>query len=272
MAAISRRARSTSPVDAAFPGVGTRSISACQTRHVRQLATLFETAQHSLLFVVAPIALLAVPFLCLLLPATRPGVLWLLAENHLVEQLTFVIAFGTAVSASRLVAALRSGSAPSNVCHFYSLFALAMLILAMEEIAWGQQLLHFSTPRWFQAWNAQGETTLHNIGPLQGKSELLRLSFAISGLVGVTLSQSRKFQAISVPPVLLGWLLVIAGHAVVDAYNDVSPIGARIDYTVQRTSEVVELICALTGMLYVRLNRRRFDRAMIVEHHAKDFA
>jgi hypothetical protein len=211
-----------------------------------------------LAIMVAPFLVLGASFALLSATATRPAMLWMLQENHPVEILTFALAFFCSLAALRLAGALRSHGADAITCGFYTVFSLGLFVVAMEEIAWGQKLLGFATPAWMLPVNMQGETTLHNLGSLQGKSEWMRLAFAIGGIAGVGISRIARFERISPPTMLLPWFLLITAHAVVDAYNDVFPIEERFDNTMQRTSEVVELLIAGAALLYVLLNRQRF--------------
>lgn len=211
---------------------------------------------RALLF--APFLLLGGSFLLLLPRATRPAMLWLLEEDHPVEALTFVFLFAGSVVGFGLAQALRRRGELTWVWGFYLLFSVGLLLVAMDEIAWGQRLLGFGTPEAIRAVNRQGETTFHNIGDLQGRSEWLRLLFGVGGIVGVGLSYRPAFARVGAPFLLLPWFLLISVHAAVDACNDFWAIHPRFDFTMQRTSEVVELLIGMAGFLYVFLNRRAF--------------
>lgn len=205
----------------------------------------------------APFALLGGSFLLLLARATRPAMLWMLEEDHPIELLTFVFLFAGSLIGLRLARALRARGEKRWIYGFYAVFSVGLFVTAMEEIAWGQQLLGFETPESFRSINRQAETTLHNIGALQGRSEWLRLLFGLGGIVGVWLSFRPARAGIGAPAILLPWFLLVAAHAAVDAYNDFFPIQAQFDFTMQRTSEVVELLIAMAAFLYVLLNFRR---------------
>ncbi len=43
----------------------------------------------------------------------------------------------------------------------------AALLAALEEVSWGQHLLGFESPPFFQTHNRQGETNLHNLAPAE---------------------------------------------------------------------------------------------------------
>jgi hypothetical protein len=141
---------------------------------------------------------------------------------------------------------------------FYGAFAILLFVVAMEEISWGQRLIGFETPAALRAINGQGETTLHNIGMLQGRSEWIRLAFGLTGLVAIGRSRPG-LSAIQVPSWLWPWFLTIAVHAAFDACNDIWTIEPRADYAVNRTSEVIELLMSVVVVLYLGSNARRLS-------------
>ena len=63
--------------------------------------------------------------------------------------------------------AFRLSLVPWHYRSFFVLLTIACFYVAMEEISWGQRLLGFSSPEFFQSQNLQGETNLHNllVGP-----------------------------------------------------------------------------------------------------------
>lgn len=84
----------------------------------------------------------------------------------------FVVASAIFLKASFGAAGLRRVvTAAASIC---------LLLIAGEEVSWGQRLLGLSTPEALAAVNQQGETTLHNIGPLQ--------TFPFHELVGLALA------------------------------------------------------------------------------------
>ena len=131
-----------------------------------------------------------------------------------------------------------------------------MLIIGMEEISWGQQLFGFETPYSMKTMNVQGETNLHNMQALQGHSEWFRLLFGLAGLCGILLSRYSGFRRIAVPSWLFPWFGVIVLHASVDVTDDLISTPARAAYVVQRSSEMVELLIAISGFLYIYDRRK----------------
>ena len=214
------------------------------------------------ILLVAPVVVVLIQAISWLHPVTRELSRWMLRENHPVELLTFVFLLAAAGVGSALAVESRNSRDESLAYGFYGIFSLLLVLVALEEIAWGQWLFGFATPDYWAAINAQGETTLHNIGFLQGHSELLRLVYGLGGLIGVGLCVYPVFQRIAVPALLLPWFLVIVAHASVDVFNDIVPIQIQFDRMMQRTSELIELLIAVSAFLYVRLNMQRIKCRM----------
>jgi len=196
----------------------------------------------------------AVAWMLLLLwdPDTRPGARWILEENHPVELLTFAFLAAGGALGLLLAGKARRLGLPAAIPAFYLVFALGLLLVGMEEIAWGQQFLGFETPAAFSTWNSQNETTLHNLRGMHGRTELLRIAFGLGGLIGV-FSCPRRFARLAAPRILWPWFAVILVHASIDYYGDFVRFGRNIDFSIKRTSELVELLIGASGFLYVLL-------------------
>ena len=54
------------------------------------------------------------------------------------------------------------------ISYWFLGWSLALLFFAGEEISWGQWFFKWETPELMQEWNDQGETNLHNLGPVIG--------------------------------------------------------------------------------------------------------
>lgn len=209
---------------------------------------------------IAPVIIMFLQGIFLLLPGTRSLSLWMLKENHPVELLTFIVFVVGGVVGLLLALKTRRCGEKSLVYGFYTIFSVGLILLAMEEVAWGQWLFGFETPEAWRSINRQGEMTIHNLPGLQGHSEIMRLTFGVGGLMGVWLSFYPSFQKIGVPALLLPWFIIITLHASVDVFNDFVAIEEHFDYVMQRTSELVELLIAMSAFLYVHLNSRTFRK------------
>jgi len=194
----------------------------------------------------------------LALPSSREGALWfVIGERHPVEVLTAILLFTAAGICVSLVNRLRKSGAGWLAVGFFGFFAAALLLVALEEIAWGQWIYRYRTPDFIRSWNQQDEVTLHNIGALQGNNEYLRMVFGFGGLVGVGIGYLSAFRRIAVPVVIIPWFLSIATLATLDAYVSSGRLflHQRITAVIFQMGEVTELLIAIAGLLYVVLRR-----------------
>lgn len=230
-------------------------------RAVRASEWIYDiSAAAKVAILLSPVVIVLACGVLLLLRTTRAAMIWMLEENHPVELLTFVFLLGGGILGIVTAVEARRRGETALVYGFYFVFSTGLLLTSMDEIAWGQWFLGFETPQAWRAINLQGEMTLHNVGPLQDKTEVLRLAFGLGGLVGVGLSFYTPFRSIGASVLLLPWFLIISGHAAVDLYNDFFPIEAHFDFYMNRTSELIELLIGMAGTLYVYLNRRMLGR------------
>lgn len=206
----------------------------------------------------APVLLFCLQAALLVHPDSRQVGLWILQENHPVELLTFVVFLFASVGGLFVGFRARRCGASIEVYGFYGIFSVALLFIALEEVAWGQWLFGFETPEVLRGLNVQGETTIHNLRGLQGHSEILRLIYGAGGLVGVGLARLPRFRSVGASALLLPWFVVILLHASIDVFNDVVPIEAQFDCFMQKTSEFIELLIAVSAALYFWLNLHLF--------------
>lgn len=206
--------------------------------------------------VIFPVAVFLLAAFFLALPVTRRSTIWLLEENHPVEMLTFIFLLAGGLRGAILAwRVYRHGEAKLCIW-FYPVFAAGLLLTAMEEIAWGQKFLYFETPSAWKELNAQGETTLHNVHVLQGRSELFRLTFGLGGLIGIWAARYPPLRKIAPPAILLSWFLVITAHSAVDLFNDTVPVQKDFDAAMYRLSELIEMLIGIAGFLYMHFNSR----------------
>lgn len=209
-----------------------------------------QSLKGKLFLLVLPYGILPVFGAFIAFPATQDFTLQILKENNIVEMLTFIILFISCIIGLRLCLKLKGSINPyTNICIL--LISLGFFMVAMEEIAWGQQILKFNTPALFEEINAQNELTLHNIGQLQGKSEYFRLFFGLTGLVGIAFSKVPILKDISPPKYLIHFFVVITSFTLLDLFLDYYPINANLDKGIQRLSEVVELLIAIASYFYI---------------------
>ena len=102
------------------------------------------------------------------LPQTRRLAQWLMQEDLVVEDITFVALFAASVLSVLLARRTHRDRQSALATWFFVALAAGLLVVAMEEISWGQWLFFFKTPGSWKAINRQGETNLHNLDGLWG--------------------------------------------------------------------------------------------------------
>jgi hypothetical protein len=84
------------------------------------------------------------------------------AENGPIE-LGTAACFASAGGAAIVLARRTRGRVPDVFRELFNLFAIACFFVALEEISYGQQLLGWKSPAWFEQNNHHGQTNLHNL-------------------------------------------------------------------------------------------------------------
>ena len=191
------------------------------------------------------------------LPQTRELTLSLLDENGPVETFTFLLLLIASIMGFILILSPLISKDKKIIRLLLFFFSFGLFFAAMEEIAWGQQLFKFKTPDSFYDLNAQHELTLHNINSLQGKSEIFRLIFGIGGLLAMLLGKTKKLSVLATPKILLSFFIVITSVTLVDLFADFYNINHNLDMLLQRLSELIELLIAMSGFFYILLIRKR---------------
>jgi hypothetical protein len=137
------------------------------------------------------------------------------------------------------------------------LAALCCLYVAGEEMSWGQHILQWSTPEYWQHINDQQETNLHNTSSWfdQKPRALLEIGVLIGGLVIPLLQHYKpslvpqRFSMIYPSSILSVIALFVMAIKIADNFD--------IFY---RGSEVLELYLFYFVLLYLIILRRRFMR------------
>jgi hypothetical protein len=204
-----------------------------------------------------PIIMFLVLGLLFAIPSTRGFGIWLVLENNPIELLTFIIFLIGGVFGINFTITIAKFE-KKFVVFFYAFFSICLIILAMEEISWGQSFFHFKTPQAWKEINFQGETTLHNLKFMQSIRDNFLLIFGLSGLFGIFLRNFPKFKKIGVPKVLISWFLMISVQASLDILVDFIVIYKPFDNGIERLAELTELLIAGSAFLYLWMNLRKF--------------
>lgn len=194
----------------------------------------------------------------LIIPSTRILGIWLLEENKPVELLTFVLfLFGGVYGFKFLFKIIKLKR--KLTFFFYLIFSICLILISLEEIAWGQWFFSFDTPEYWQKINMQGETTLHNLKGIQGNTEIFRFIFGIGGICGIFFKSLPNFNDVRVPLFLILWFIIIIAHSVLDYISDYIELKDGINYAFSKFSELIELFIAMSAILYLILNNRRIN-------------
>ena len=194
-------------------------------------------------------------------PSTRQMAWRLSDENHLIELSTFLALFAGGLLGLGLTRSLVRAEASWRLRIFYAVFSLGLLVVAMEEIAWGQWFLGFETPAAIRWRNKQGELTLHNIGSLHGNADLLRLAFSIGGLIGFGLRRTPIMRGIAPPAACVPWFAVILVCAGLERLMEFEFVRWSPDIEqllMHVMPELIEMLIGVCALLYVWIHRRRF--------------
>ncbi|KAF0127165.1 MAG: hypothetical protein FD152_2538 [Xanthobacteraceae bacterium] len=119
--------------------------------------------------------------LLLVLKIVNPGTYHrIIQEDGALESIQVAAYLVSSLLAWR-VATTRSGPSQGLVRGAYQGLAFGLLLVALEEINWGQRLLGIATPEWFQQNSSQGEINIHNLHPVQ---RILHPVYITVGFVG----------------------------------------------------------------------------------------
>jgi Ca2+/Na+ antiporter len=176
-------------------------------------------------------------------------------ENHFMELAQFGSMFIGGLIALNLAWKTFKQMESPIIWLFFGLFSMGLLFTAMEEIAWGQQILEFRTPGFMKDLNVQHEVTIHNLAGFQEKSIFLNLVFSVGGFIGVFVYLVPIFKKLRVPKVLTIWFVLMIPLSFVSLFtgqfrND------QIVFIVDQQSGTVELLIGLAGMIYVWLKSK----------------
>lgn len=207
----------------------------------------------------------AAAVLWLALAAIRPSLaVWLVREDGLVQWLQFALLAATAVV---LIAGARAAR-ERGARRAFALLAALTIMLAMEEISWGQRVLGIATPAFIREANVQGELTLHNLEPFQRYRHWLLILFGAAGLGLIAARADVERWARSLAPFVprpglwVGFALVLAGGLAFEAghlwsVHAPSELSRAVRFWVGRYSEIAELQVPIVALAYAAATYRR---------------
>lgn len=206
-----------------------------------------------------PWGIAAIYGLLLTIPATRALAYDLQRENGPVELVTFLLLAAAGLLSFRV--AIR---VDARLPRFLTAIAgVVLLFVAGEEVAWGQHFLGEPlSASWADA-NRQGETTIHNLAPFQGKSELIYLVIALVGLVSRRPAIARRLEPAHVSKVLVPGLLLVVLYALTEIATVFLPTPHLIQEGMPGLAEVIEMITGLLALMWAISVQRRLCRAAV---------
>jgi hypothetical protein len=148
----------------------------------------------------------------------RPLFRFLAKEDRVLEWVQFTLLTATVVVASSVALNLwRTERVPAAV--LWALFAAGCLVIAGEEIAWGQRILDVETPEALSEINHQDDLTAHNIRGVQDAVNLVFTAAGLFGSVGAAFIRWRLRPAhgstldlVTPPLFLVSLFLIVAGY------------------------------------------------------------
>lgn len=184
----------------------------------------------------------------------------LVKENNIVDWLTSGPALAGGILGITLAMREHRRGKDKLIWVFYLVFAIGLIFIAGEETSWGQDFFHYRTPGFFERHNEQGDVTLHNLDGMNARNHYLRLAFGVGGLIGLLLRKSERLRDIAPPRALQVWFWLFAVKSVLDIFFISSAGETMPSYILSELSEVIEMLIAMAGFLYVWLNGRRLAR------------
>lgn len=209
------------------------------------------------LIVMSPVLITLFFGLAWFIPETYKLASWASKENGLAETLTFLFLLFGSMFGGSLAWKMKHNKEHNLLVLFIITFSLALFIVAMEEISWGQQFFKFQTPESLKTINEQNEVNLHNIKGLQGQSEFIHLFFGLAGLISIYFNL-YILDRVKVPKVLLICFITITVISIADLLVDYTFEKHELTYFMRRLSEVNEMFIGLAGFSYIILLTQKF--------------
>jgi hypothetical protein len=216
-------------------------------------------AHNSLAIAIFPLLIVFLYSALLTIPLTRNTALWTLEENRPIELLTFFFAIIGGIIGLIFAWQIKQYREGNVAFWFYLVFAIGLLLLGAEEVAWGQWFLGFETPSAIKDINTQSELTFHNLKVWNDHLEIFPLVFGLAGLIGISIQNIQFFHKISAPYVLLSWFFIIFSISAIDLFQDFVVIQEQFDYLINYLDEVIEMLVAIASFLYIWLNQKKFN-------------
>jgi hypothetical protein len=200
---------------------------------------------------------------------------WLLKEDSVVEWSQFALFLAAAFFGARALRvswSVRRG----REALVLSLFVLGCLVVAGEEISWGQRLLGLETPDLLEGTNVQDELNVHNVLEVRTGLKFAMIGLGLYGFVVPWLVRMRgwrrgpRLELAVLPLFLSSTFLVLAGYNLGRlAFFPRGFFGVEENLTLGRFGEWPELCLAFALSVYALLVWRRLQNEMAAEFAAR---
>ena len=138
----------------------------------------YRKVKLSLFFIPIVIIFIVLSIKTFLSPIYPPYV-YFISEDGPIENATFIVYFMTFIVALLVANSFRKTKRNLLAVSFF-IIAMVFILIAMEEINWGQRIIGFETPSFFSE-STQGGTSLHDLRPF---SYVEDPAFIVVGFVG----------------------------------------------------------------------------------------
>ncbi len=215
----------------------------------------------SVAIMLLPWVLAVVTWLMLVTPRTHSLGLMLVEEDGWVENLTFACYLGGGIMGLILAARAARHREHRLLPLYYSLLGLFLVVVAMEEISWGQRVFGWTTPRFFVETNLHEETNLHNLPILENLEYPALVVLSIAGILSTRRFSHPGLRPVAIPSILNSDLVVVMVLAALSLRMISWPrSGSFDDLMLYKEEEVMELLLGLAALAYVWLNSRMLAR------------
>lgn len=191
---------------------------------------------------------------------------YLVSEDSITEYLQAVAYLASGVIL--IITGIRRSNAIDRLQKILFIVAgLGILLVAMEEISWGQRLFGIKTPEWFQTHNIQNELSIHNLKPIQ---KTIHFFYALTGFIFSFgwIPFRYNFKNTTLPPGIISivrmlkphWYLMTYFLPLFLFYTFLILTGSPGKYFTFNDQEITELLLSLGLLLYSLLILRSVNQ------------
>lgn len=209
--------------------------------------------------------LLAINFIWIFIAyLNKPMATSLVHEGGIIQWLQFFLLVMTALYCLKVVVGNGRFYESREIKFSFLIFFFLTVIVAFEEISWGQGVFGIATPDFIKQINIQNEITIHNLNCFQRYRHWLLILFGLTGLSLIYLRQKHgntlpkwvlflsppKFFTLGFGFVLISGLILEVAYILLSLPMTTGPILKNIRFWAGRYSEIGELSVSITAFSY----------------------